>query len=100
MRSQASAILAYHSIDESGSVISVAPSIFRGQMQSIVDSGIPVVPLPRILDSPGSIAITFDDGYRNFMEHALPALSEFSLPATVFIVTGLCGPRMTGINKD
>ncbi len=35
------------------------------------------------------VAITFDDGYRDVHEHALPALRERSLPATLFLTTGV-----------
>lgn len=38
---------------------------------------------------PYSIALTFDDGYRDFIENALPVLDEHRLPATVFPITGL-----------
>ena len=36
-------------------------------------------------------ALTFDDGYRNNLEVALPVLEEFRAPATVFLVTDLVG---------
>jgi peptidoglycan/xylan/chitin deacetylase (PgdA/CDA1 family) len=36
-------------------------------------------------------AITFDDGFRNNLEVALPILEEFRAPATVFLVTDLVG---------
>ena len=39
------------------------------------------------------MAITFDDGFENFREHALPLLSEFRIPATVFVVSGYCGRK-------
>ena len=36
-------------------------------------------------------AITFDDGYRDFYDHALPVLTRKGIPAAVFVVTGLVG---------
>lgn len=44
---------------------------------------------------PGAACITFDDGYRDNHDLALPLLREFGLPATVFVATGfLNGGRM------
>jgi peptidoglycan/xylan/chitin deacetylase (PgdA/CDA1 family) len=89
--STASAILTYHSLDSSGSVISVTPDAFRLQMESLAGSGIPVVPLQEAPRRPGSIAITFDDGLRSVLDHAAPALDRHQFPATVFVVAGFCG---------
>jgi peptidoglycan/xylan/chitin deacetylase (PgdA/CDA1 family) len=36
-------------------------------------------------------AITFDDGYRDVYEHALPLLTRKGIPAAVFVVTKLIG---------
>lgn len=33
-------------------------------------------------------AITFDDGYHDFLDYSLPLLQKFNLPATLFVVTG------------
>ena len=89
------AILTYHSLDDTGSVISVSPQVFAAQMQSLANARIPVVPLrdvPRQVDSREHVvAITFDDGFRNFREHAAPVLTRHHFPATVFLVTGHCG---------
>jgi peptidoglycan/xylan/chitin deacetylase (PgdA/CDA1 family) len=43
-------------------------------------------PLP-----PGACAITFDDGWRDNHDHALPELRLRNLPATVFVVTDRVG---------
>lgn len=88
-----SAILTYHSIDRSGSVISVTPEIFRKQMQVLADGGLTVVPLARIREIPRAVALTFDDGFRNFLEHAMPVLERHHFPATVFVVSGRCGKQ-------
>jgi peptidoglycan/xylan/chitin deacetylase (PgdA/CDA1 family) len=86
-----SVILTYHSLDTSGSPISIPPAFFRRHMEILAASGRRVVPLREVLSAPGAAAITFDDGFRNFHDHAAPVLSERRFPATVFIVTGGCG---------
>jgi peptidoglycan/xylan/chitin deacetylase (PgdA/CDA1 family) len=86
-----SAILTYHSLDDSGSVISTPPALFERQMEFLAGSGIPVVPLDQVLQHPGSLAISFDDGFCNFAERAAPVLERYQLPATVFVVSGYCG---------
>lgn len=40
-----------------------------------------------------SVAITFDDGYRNNITTALPILERFGFPATIFVVSGLIDSR-------
>lgn len=86
-------ILTYHSLDMSGSSISVAPELFRRHMDLLARVPERVVPLADIQKCPGTIAITFDDGFRNFHEYAFPILRAYGLPATVFVVSGYCGGR-------
>jgi len=88
-----SSILTYHSLDRSGSVISIAPEAFQAQMVWLEESGAPVVPLEAVQATPGAVAITFDDGFRNFYEHAFPVLQRYRFPATVFVVSDFCGRR-------
>src|SRR5580700_4908300 len=86
-----SAILTYHSLDDSGSVISTPPVVFRRQMEFLAQSGIPVVPLDQAVARPGSVALSFDDGFGNLADHALPVLEQYHLPATIFVVSRYCG---------
>jgi peptidoglycan/xylan/chitin deacetylase (PgdA/CDA1 family) len=40
---------------------------------------------------PGAVCVTFDDGYRDNLQHALPVLEEFGIPATVYLATDFIG---------
>lgn len=40
---------------------------------------------------PGTVAVTFDDGYRDNHDHAWPILKANGVPATVYVATGLTG---------
>lgn len=42
-----------------------------------------------------AVCVTFDDGYRNNLSIALPILTRYSIPATVYIASGFsCGQNM------
>ena len=87
------AILTYHSLDDTGSVISLAPDRFREHVEWLAEGGVPVKSLERLVaepDQPG-IALTFDDGFENFASVAWPLLKERGLPATLFVVTDQVG---------
>lgn len=43
-------------------------------------------------------AITFDDGYRDFYDHALPVLQRKGVPAAVFVVTDLVGTKRVQVH--
>jgi peptidoglycan/xylan/chitin deacetylase (PgdA/CDA1 family) len=87
-------ILTYHSIDPSGSPISVDEEAFRRHVDWLASGAVRVVPLERILDVPDeedAVAITFDDGFTNLADLAWPLLLERELPATLFVPTGRVG---------
>jgi peptidoglycan/xylan/chitin deacetylase (PgdA/CDA1 family) len=92
-------ILTYHSLDESGSVTSVAPHHFREHMRSLARRGFAGISLSELLDGwddigplpPRPVVLTFDDGFANVLEHAAPLLSELGFRATIFVVSGRCG---------
>lgn len=88
------AILTYHSLDRSRSVLSTTPELFASQMNSLAQAGIPVVPLQDVRKRSGAVALTFDDAYRNFYREALPVLNRYNFPATVFALSGEGGARL------
>jgi peptidoglycan/xylan/chitin deacetylase (PgdA/CDA1 family) len=74
------------------------------QVRWLLDHGFEIAPLSAVVDALGSAeadrpgkraVLTFDDGYRDFGEQALPILLQMGLPATLFIVTGLLGRAAT-----
>ena len=86
------AILTYHSIDVSGSPISIDRDCFARHVRFMTSPGVRVVPLAQIENAKGNaLAVTFDDGFLNFAEVAWPLLREHDLPATLFVVSGRVG---------
>jgi peptidoglycan/xylan/chitin deacetylase (PgdA/CDA1 family) len=103
------AILTYHSIDDSGSVLSVDPATFRSHVAWLASGRVRVLSLAEIAehctptdrphsdteeDGVDAVALTFDDGFESFATHAWPALRDHGLPASVFVVTD----RVGGVN--
>jgi len=83
------AILTYHSIDDSGSPISVSPSAFRAHVRWLASGAVRVLPLVQLLDDStegDAVALTFDDGFRNFADEAADLLLDQGLPVTLFVV--------------
>ncbi|MGE0126733.1 MAG: polysaccharide deacetylase family protein [Blastocatellales bacterium] len=95
------AVLTYHSLDTSGSVVSVAPQAFADQMSALAEAGFRGVSLREALshrEARGawperSVALTFDDGFANFYDEAAPALAQHGFAATVFVISGYVGKR-------
>jgi peptidoglycan/xylan/chitin deacetylase (PgdA/CDA1 family) len=52
---------------------------------------LPLADLPALPDEQDAVALTFDDGFRNFASEAMPVLREKALPATVFVVSDAVG---------
>jgi peptidoglycan/xylan/chitin deacetylase (PgdA/CDA1 family) len=85
------AIFTYHSLDRSGSVISIPPALFREQMEALAAGPARVTPLEKLFEQPGSVAIAFDDAFANVAEDGVPILERLGLPATIFVVSGYSG---------
>jgi peptidoglycan/xylan/chitin deacetylase (PgdA/CDA1 family) len=99
-------VLAYHRVSDdlpSCRNLCVSPSVFRKQMEYIAHSRYRPISLATLAEGLEGrselrgdlIAITFDDGYRDVFTHALPALREFGVPATIFLTTGWIDAQQT-----
>ncbi len=83
------AILTYHSIDPSGSAISVHPDTFAQHVRWLTSGRVTVTTIDDLVGLPATVdavAITFDDGFVNFREVAAPRLLAAGLPVTLFVV--------------
>jgi peptidoglycan/xylan/chitin deacetylase (PgdA/CDA1 family) len=87
------AILTFHSVDESGSVLSYPPRTFDMLLDALDRSGIPILELDELLrpETPCGVALTFDDGIRTVLTEALPILRSHSAKAHLFLTTGFAG---------
>lgn len=87
------AILTFHSIDDSGSVLSFPQSAFANLLDDLASSGVPLVSLDELLaaDSTSGVAITFDDGVESLYTSALPVLRDYAVPAHLFLATASVG---------
>jgi len=92
-------ILMYHSLDDSGSPISMEPGLFRSQIRSLHEGGYRVLSVSALVaewsaggPSEGrTVALTFDDGFANVVEEGVQVLGELGFSATIFVVAGHLG---------
>jgi peptidoglycan/xylan/chitin deacetylase (PgdA/CDA1 family) len=85
------AILTFHSIDDSGSVLSFHEQLFDALLAQLAKKAIPVCDLDFLLsnDVKTGVAITFDDGMKSIHQNALPILQNYDAPAHIFLPTGV-----------
>lgn len=94
-------ILTYHSLDDSGSIVSVHPKVFAEQMACLAKHGIRAMNLREAVSyrektgdwQSNSVVLTFDDGFENFYEHAFPILMQYRFTATVFLISDYVGKQ-------
>lgn len=97
-------VLTYHSISEGPGPLRVAPRQLEEHLDLLAAAGFEAVPLDAVVDdleghrSPAGrrFALTFDDGYRDFAERALPILERRGLPAALFATGAPDRRRLAG----
>lgn len=92
--------LMYHAIarvSDDPNRVCVTPQRFEAQMRYLKRHGLQGVSMREFLQAAGTerakrlVALTFDDGYENFLYDAVPILERYGFSATVFVVAGMMG---------
>jgi peptidoglycan/xylan/chitin deacetylase (PgdA/CDA1 family) len=88
-------VLSYHAVSERWpAALSVPPARLEQQLRLLIARGYAgrtFTEAVRERHGGRVLAVTFDDGYRSVLEHALPILSRLGLPGTVFVPTDFPG---------
>ena len=96
-------ILMYHSINPHSNPcivrLIISPQCFQRQMRFLKDNRYNVVTLKTLAEliknkkkiPPRTLAITFDDGYKDNYTYAFPILKKYNLPATIFLILNEIG---------
>ncbi len=104
LRHRVPPILMYHSVNPQVNPIMkaliVSPAAFEKQLSFLKRNNYNVLPLEKMIDlisegklPPKAIALTFDDGYRDFYTYAFPVLRKYGMPATMFIIVNEVGRK-------
>lgn len=89
--------LAYHRIVPApagtADPYTVRPELFAAHVAWLARRGYRALPLGEALAGPPAptVALTFDDGYRDFRQHAYPVLQQHGFRSTLFVVAGRLG---------
>ena len=95
-------VLMYHKVNDLWPNPTTVPTaVFAEQMELLGELGYSVVSLDEVRDHylegaplpEGAVLITFDDGYRDNLENALPVLQRHGYPAVLFVPIGFLDDR-------
>jgi peptidoglycan/xylan/chitin deacetylase (PgdA/CDA1 family) len=96
-------VLMYHSISPSDAddphLLRVHPDRFDQQLRTLRRLGLRGVSLAELLAAAAAgrasrlVALTFDDGYLDFIDHAMPVLARHGMTASVYVVAGCLAGR-------
>jgi peptidoglycan/xylan/chitin deacetylase (PgdA/CDA1 family) len=90
-------IAMYHSVGDCSDDpyrITVTPERLDRQLSWLRRRGLRGVSVSELLAAPsraGLVGLTFDDGYADFVDHALPVLTRHDCGATLFVLPGRLG---------
>lgn len=93
--------MTYHAIRAGAPPLCVASERLASDLELFLSAGFEPRPLTSLLAAPRpgagpTLSVTFDDGYRDFLESALPVLEAHAVPATLFAVAGDARDRLPG----
>jgi len=76
----------------------ISATKLESYIKAKLDKGYQPIALDRLLDSPlpdgKYFALTFDDGYQDNYDYALPVLEKYNVPASIFICTSFADQRI------
>src|SRR5438445_2821483 len=79
----------------------ITPTFLANAIRIIRNEGFEIIDLDQALrrvatstDSSRFVVLTFDDGYRDFSDHALPVLRRLSAPFTIYVTPGFIERRL------
>jgi peptidoglycan/xylan/chitin deacetylase (PgdA/CDA1 family) len=111
-------VLMYHSISPSSdpdpNLLRVHPDRLDEQLRALKRLGLRGVSLAELVlahdrgTASRMVGLTFDDGYTDFLDHAMPVLARYDMTATVYVVAGRLagendwdrGPRLRLLDAD
>jgi peptidoglycan/xylan/chitin deacetylase (PgdA/CDA1 family) len=88
-------IFLYHRVTNDHDELAVTPEAFRAQMEMMLRAGATPTALDEALvaleeGAPGQhVCVTFDDGYHDNLDYAIPVLRDLGIPATIFVPTAV-----------
>jgi peptidoglycan/xylan/chitin deacetylase (PgdA/CDA1 family) len=97
-------VLMYHSISRSEAdhdPLCTSPGRFEAQMLYLKRHNLRGVSMRELYlalnagEATGLVGMTFDDGYEDFLDVAVPTLEKLGFTATVFVVAGMLGSENT-----
>jgi peptidoglycan/xylan/chitin deacetylase (PgdA/CDA1 family) len=105
-------ILLYHSISSEASSSfypwTVSPGRFDEHVRFLREEGYTPLTVTELVDRLGEVArlpekpviVTFDDGFADFAENAVPVLTRYDFSSTLYIVTGYVGGTSSWLRNE